>query len=146
MENFLNKVKNRGKKCEPITKLVSESLREEFNEDLRIDEKGDIITGSINICVKTSDHNKVFFQVMHAVESAIVHHIGGEGEIIKLKVRNGEIYDMGQLEFLVIKGAVFEVYCFKCFCSAIIRVLLETDWEKKWISVDIDEYKKSPWF
>ncbi len=89
---------------------------------------------------------KLFKHIKKLVLSEINEHLGGKGEIIEARVEKGEIRDMGVREFRILQGYFFEVYCFKCFRSSFIRLFLESDERKTWISLDIDEWNPSPWF
>ena len=69
------------------------------------------------------------------------------GEVIRIEGK-GEIIDLGILEAEIRDGLYIECYCYGCFSAYFIRILNEKALfiDKQWISIDIDESKKSLWF
>lgn len=71
------------------------------------------------------------------------------GEMIRNKLTNGRILDMGVQEFEIIKGISWEIYLYKPETFIYIRLLNEvstTTLSKNWISIDIDIVEESAWF
>ena len=72
-----------------------------------------------------------------------------QGEIIRNKLTNGRILDMGVQEFEIIRGISWEIYLYKPETFIYIRLLNEvstTTLSKNWISIDIDIVEESAWF
>ncbi len=125
------------KKLNLAVKPVSKTLRSrEF-----------VKVSSLNVYPAKGNELKVLGLIAKEVDLAVNEHLSGRGEVIRLRV-NGEIIDSGVKSFLVEGGFVYEVYCFKCFANAFIRVILEKSLQtgERWISVDVDEVVGSPWF
>ncbi len=71
------------------------------------------------------------------------------GEVIKLEIIKGDIFDKGLQEFVITSGRSWDVYLYDPEVFIYIRLLLEsrlTQKKERWISIDIDIIKQSAWF
>jgi len=87
-------------------------------------------------------------EVTELVEKRIKAHLGSSGELIRVLIGNGDIWDSGKTYFEIKSGAHFEVYCFTCRTFTFVRVQHEKMLyppEREWLSIDIDEDQDTLW-
>ncbi|MFQ6124998.1 MAG: hypothetical protein ACE5R6_10410 [Candidatus Heimdallarchaeota archaeon] len=91
---------------------------------------------------------KVFNRLIQIATQLSTIIVGENGELISVDVGKGEIFDMGEKYFEIIKGHLFECYQYEKESFAYIRVFQEkkTDDKEVWVSFDMDFLEKSAWF
>ncbi len=103
-----------------------------------------------NLYPKKGLAEELYKDVAKAVEQGVRKLVLDCGEVQTLE-GHGENVDLGLKQTLLLQGRYFEVYCFNCYSVTFVRVHLEEGLTKdkrgqQWVSVDVDEVAKSPWF
>ncbi len=137
-----------------ISVQVESVLREDVRLAERVKfkrkERGNTIILTTNIYLRDKSLLSEFVSyIANIVELVIEKHLALNGEIIKTNIESGTVSDRGEVWFEIVDGAMFEVYCFACSSISFVRVLHERQLygeKNEWISLDVDEYRDSPWF
>lgn len=103
-----------------------------------------------NLYPKKGLAEELYRDVAEAVEQGVRKSVLDCGEV-QMLAGQGENVDLGLRQALLVHGEYLEVYCFNCYSVTFVRVHLEEGLTKdkrgqQWVSVDVDEVAKSPWF
>lgn len=141
--------------CE-LTSYTFNLIEKEFRNDNRLDcgfnikiEKNPAyIIGTTNIYPKKDHINSFFGDISEFIEEKLKERLKEDGEVQISKILSGKNIDLGIKQANILDGRYFEIYCYKCFSIVFLRIWLEEGIyvKKKWISVDMDELLKTPWF
>lgn len=115
--------------------------------EAKIYNKDNYTIGSANIYFKLE--SEAFFQeLVSYAEDFLTDFAEAGGEIQIADIQAGKNIDLGAEQTRILAGKIFEVYCYKCFSIAFIRILLEEGiyYRQSWVSIDIDEIANTPWF
>jgi hypothetical protein len=118
-------------------------LKQKFNIMMKKDNNYSI--GSVNIEAKENFIDYIFDEVVLIAEEAINNL---KCEVQKFILERGENIDLGLKQAEILKGLIYEIYCYSCNSVIFLRILTEKALfiDKRWISVDCDELRETLWF
>lgn len=138
--------------CQFIERLFP-VIKDKFQADERLKQKFNVMTKEDNSCSIASVNLEpreqfldAIFQDIAVVAEGIIKNL--KCEVQKFILEKGENIDLGLKQAEILKGLIYEIYCYDCSSLIFLRVVVEKALfiDKKWLSVDCDEIKNTLWF
>lgn len=118
-------------------------LKQRFNVLMKKDNNYRI--GSVNLEPSEEFLDVIFQEIALIAEETIKN---SKCEVQRFVLEEGENVDLGVKQADILKGLIYEIYCYDCSSVIFLRILAERALfiDKKWLSLDCDEIKNTLWF